>query len=314
MTRYLFEIRPLSAFASEPTGGMLFGQLAWGLREAFGEARLTELLEGYTAGQPFAVLSGALPHGFVPVPELPSYCWWHAATAQERKLRKALQWLPIEALSRPISEWEDLARKSTDLTVDGSPFAREVLLTHNSISRLTGTTGEGAFAPFDVSVKRYAKTLTLDVYLDLDETRLTVEEIESALQAVGLFGFGRDASTGAGKFEIVSRKALPSNEAAQYWLALAAMAPQGCGFDGDRSFYRPITYFGRHGNVRAQEGTPFKKPIIMADRGALLRHPDQAPRQWAGKGISGHSAYADTVHQGYAPLLPVTGLHDENLL
>ncbi|PIW72238.1 MAG: CRISPR-associated protein Csm7, partial [Hydrogenophilales bacterium CG12_big_fil_rev_8_21_14_0_65_61_21] len=50
-------ITPLSAFGTPPKGDTLFGQLCWALRNRLGEARLTQLLDGYTVGRPFVVIS-----------------------------------------------------------------------------------------------------------------------------------------------------------------------------------------------------------------------------------------------------------------
>lgn len=313
MTRYCVQIRPLSPFASAMTGGMLFGHVAWSVREAFGEARLTALLDGYCAGRPFAVLSDAFPHDFVPVPVIPAHIWRQAETAKERKRLKTLKWLAVDALHTSPTRWQNEARDNAGVSAaQGSPFVREVWCTHNSISRLTGTTGEGPFAPYGVSVNAFAREQLLDLYVDLDEERLSADEFEDLLKSVGSFGFGRDASTGAGKFDVEAIEKRPDNDASRGWLALCASAPSGSGFDGERSFYRPLTYFGRHGNVRANEGTPFKKPIVLADTGAFFWCDEPRAMQWTGKGISGHSAYADAVHQGYAPLLPVRELQQED--
>ena len=261
MTRYCVQIHPLSPFASAMTGGMLFGHVAWSVREAFGEERLTALLEGYCSGRPFAVLSDAFPHGFVPVP---ADVWRRAESVKDRKRLKSLKWLPVEALCKSPIAWQKEARDNIGVSAtQEGPFVREVWRTHNSISRLTGTTGEGPFAPYDVSANVFARGQTLDLYVDLDEERLSADELKGLLEAVGGFGFGRDASTGAGKFDVAAMAKLPENAPSRGWLALSASAPSGCGFDGDLSFYRPITYFGRHGNVRANEGTPFKKPIVL---------------------------------------------------
>ena len=313
MTRYCVQIHPLSPFASAMTGGMLFGHVAWSVREAFGEERLTALLEGYCSGRPFAVLSDAFPHGFVPVPAVPAHVWRRAESVKDRKRLKSLKWLPVEALCKSPIAWQKEARDNIGVSAtQEGPFVREVWRTHNSISRLTGTTGEGPFAPYDVSANVFARGQTLDLYVDLDEERLSADELKGLLEAVGGFGFGRDASTGAGKFDVAAMAKLPENAPSRGWLALSASAPSGCGFDGDLSFYRSITYFGRHGNVRANEGTPFKKPIVLADTGAFFWCAEPRAMQWTGKGIFGHSAYADAVHQGYAPLLPVPELQPED--
>ncbi|QTR48550.1 hypothetical protein [Candidatus Thiothrix anitrata] len=62
-------LRPLSAFGTLPLGDTLFGQLCWLLRDGMGEGKLKELLDGYTTGKPFAVVSDALPPRLCATPE-----------------------------------------------------------------------------------------------------------------------------------------------------------------------------------------------------------------------------------------------------
>ncbi|MBK6715480.1 MAG: hypothetical protein IPG57_10385 [Burkholderiales bacterium] len=72
MRTFKLTLRPESAFGTPLAGDTLFGHLCWALRWRQGEASLTALLEGYTRGQPFAVLSDALPAGLLPRPNLPA--------------------------------------------------------------------------------------------------------------------------------------------------------------------------------------------------------------------------------------------------
>ena len=72
MQTYCYTLSPLSAFGTPLAGDTLFGQLCWTLRHQLGNARLDELLLGYTRGKPFLVVSDALPAGHVPLPNVPS--------------------------------------------------------------------------------------------------------------------------------------------------------------------------------------------------------------------------------------------------
>ena len=61
MQTYRLTLQPLSALGTPLAGDTLFGQLCWTLRHQLGNDALTALLAGYTQGQPFAVVSDALP-------------------------------------------------------------------------------------------------------------------------------------------------------------------------------------------------------------------------------------------------------------
>lgn len=305
MIRLVLELKPLSAFASKPTGGMLFGHLVWAARERLSEDGVKTLLDGYLQGRPFAVLSDLLPKGFVPMPALPLAVLAPNLAAGARKDLKAKRWLPEDALSRPVEEWAGRAKSSAQLREEGLGSS-ETAFVHNSISRATGTTGKGAFAPYEVASESFLPEHRWSLHVVLDEERLSVETFLDLIRAVGMSGFGRDASTGMGRFEVLASGVVKPFASAKSWVTLSAMAPQRGGWDPERCFYRPLTYFGRHGNDRALGSGVFKKPIVLAECGALLTLREPSAKGYAGQGIGGHSAFADTVHQGYAPMLPVS--------
>ena len=94
MKLYRFTLTPQSAMGTPLVGDTLFGQLCWAVRNRFGEARLIELLEGYTTQYPFMVVSDAFPEGFLPLPTLPS-TFWETKTETDRKSLKKAQWVNI---------------------------------------------------------------------------------------------------------------------------------------------------------------------------------------------------------------------------
>jgi CRISPR-associated protein Csm4 len=110
--------------------------------------------------------------------------------------------------------------------------------------------------------------------------------------------------------ESVERVDLPSQPAADAWLTLAPSAPQGGGFDANRSFYQTFTRFGRHGDLGVHlPGGPFKAPVLLAQTGAVLVPPTFAPRLFVGRGLGGDGSLSKaidgTVHQGYAPVVGI---------
>jgi hypothetical protein len=132
MTPYRFRIKPLSAFGTRPLGDTLFGQMCWALRNRHGEARLAELLTGYTEGRPYAVVSDALPAGHWPRPALPGH--WYTMDSEDRKAVKQRAWLPAGefALDPERSYYQPFTRfgRHGDLGVHlpGGPFKAPVLL------------------------------------------------------------------------------------------------------------------------------------------------------------------------------------------
>jgi CRISPR-associated protein Csm4 len=161
----------------------------------------------------------------------------------------------------------------------------------------------------------YGAAVKLDVYIILDENRLSAADLQDALHDIGQFGFGRDASIGLGKFEVEAFEpfALPGQTEADAFLALAPCAPQGLGFASERSFYQPFTRFGRHGDLGVHlQGGPFKAPVLLAQTGGVFspsQKDDAAGALFIGQGLGGDGTLSktikETVHQGYAPALAI---------
>lgn len=318
MKTYRLTVTPLTAFGSRLAGDTLFGQLCWAVRNRYGEARLSELLQGYPQGRPFAVVSDALPAGYLPRPALPGRYFAEVAEL-DRKAAKKRAWLPLEkAASTPVAQW--LNHCKTPAEIPGAAPEQHPQ-PHNTLNRETGTTGTGQFAPYTMNQYWYGRKSTvgsdnclaipasLNLYVLLDESRLSPSDLNQLLADIGAFGFGRDASIGLGKFAVdgVVPFELPSQKDADAFLTLAPCAPQGLAFDADRSFYQPFTRFGRHGDIAVHLGNPFKTPVLLAQTGAVFSpHRGERARApfFVGQGLGGDGSLSKTipatVHQGYA--------------
>lgn len=316
MQRFWMTLRPQTAFASPWQADMLFGQLCWAIRHAWGEAYLNDLLVGYTEGKPFLIVADPFPAGYVPLPTLPSVFWRGEATdPSQRKALKKKVWVPYAALSESLPTWQSHAVTDQDVNAVRMRYQQP----HNSINRLTLCTGkDNGFAPYTVTQHSYLPDSVWSLYVLLDESRLSAERLLHVLEQVGQMGYGRDASSGLGKFtaEWLTPPPILSNTATpNAWLTLAPCAPQGGQWDAARSFYRPFTRYGRHGDMAAILGQPFKKPLLLAATGAVLSPLAEADweRGWVGQGLGGggeggvlSEVLSKTVHQGYAPALAVT--------
>jgi CRISPR-associated protein Csm4 len=313
MDTITLRIRPLSPFGTPPLGDTLFGQLCWAIRHQSGEARLRELLDGYLENRPFAVVADALPAGYLPRPALP-LSWFEQPADADRKRLKQRNWIPHSALRQPVRSWLNAARSDREVTGNPDFSLRESWpQPHNSINRLTGTTGEGGFAPYTMMQIGFAPGLTLDLHVVFDPARSSAMELREGFESIGATGFGRDASIGLGKFAVEeSTAASPTAQAganANAYLTLAPCAPHGCGFLAHASRYQPFTRFGRHGDTAVQSGQPFKTPLLLAAAGAVLKPGRYVKTHYVGQGLGGDGhlsrAIPETVHQGYAPVIGV---------
>lgn len=303
MKTYRFTLRPLTDFGTPLAGDTLFGHLCWAAVERFGTARLSSLLDGYTAGRPFVALSDGFPRGYLPRPTVPDAAIGRKPDPRLRKQTRDRIWLPAADAGLPLADWLDEAEVS-DLT-------KAEVVTQNTIHRLTGTTGELQFAPRQVDRIAFAADARLDVYAVLDEHKLSVGELRQLVEDIGTMGYGRDASTGLGKFAIEGMDEVRwARATSAHWLTLAPCAPDPAALDAARCYYLPVTRFGRHGNLGVRLGKPFKRPLLLLKTGALLTSPARV--QWLvhGRGLGGRheplsEVIPETVHQGYAPVVPL---------
>ncbi|PPD35716.1 MAG: CRISPR-associated protein Csm7 [Methylomonas sp.] len=320
MQAFRVTINLQSAFATPLKGDTLFGQLCWAIRNRQGEHRLTELLTGYTNGQPFAVVSDAFPEGYWPLPKLPG-SYYDKIEGADRKTVKKRCWLPEQTVEKPLSQWLSHAIDAKALagSVCGSDaqsrsmhsaLSEKYPQPHNTINRQTNTTGTG-FTPYSIEQEWFIPGIAWSIYLMLDTDRLNAADCKQCLEDIGNIGFGRDASIGLGKYSVTefAETTLPAQADANACLTLAPCAPQDLGFDGSNSFYQLFTRFGRHGDIAVhQQGKPFKNPVLLAQTAAVFATKPPTTG-FIGQGVGGNGELSKnlpaTVHQGYAPVIAI---------
>lgn len=301
-------LTPKTAFGTPLAGDTLFGQSCWAIHHILGKPRLEELLQGYTSAAPFMVVSDALPAGYVPLPHVPGTVWEKDAGADLKTL-KSRRWLPIGQATQPFVQWQRHARSAQEVE-----RMQIVPQSHNTINRLTGTTGTGVFAPYSMTQRWYAPGTQLEVHVVYDSGQISVDELTQIFEYIGQVGFGRDASIGLGKFTVAPS---PNDlgplraENANAFLCLGPCVPQGLDFDPQRSYWQVLTRFGRHGDVAVYASNLFKKPILMAQAGSVFWPNDgDCQKLYIGGGLGGidapiSRALKETVHQGYCPVVPI---------
>jgi len=298
MELYKVKITPQSSFMTTLRGDTLFGHLCWALRYMEGENVLEGLLEGYTQGRPFAVISDAFPSEWLPKPHLPMKLL--GEDPEKKKENRKQRWLTVEDL---------VAGRFTNAVDDKKAGLenRPVLEVHNAINYRTSHTGEG-FDPYTSLLHSYAQSMSFYVLIDSD--RIDVGRIERALVWVGASGYGKKATVGKGRFVVESIEAAALSSRGKAFMTLSP-----CVFEGLETkvcFYDTFVRFGKHGASLAKRKA-FKKPLLMADTSAVVIFDEEKELSFIGKGVSGISAiHPKTVHQGYA-ITVATGVDDAKL-
>jgi CRISPR-associated protein Csm4 len=177
--------------------------------------------------------------------------------------------------------------------------------THNSINRLTQTTGKG-FDPYTTEDISYLPGVTLSIFIAADDAVCSLDALTTACRRIGSFGYGRDASSGRGRFEVLSvkEKAPIAFKEANCCYTLAPCVPKPGSVS--RSWFQPLTRFGKHGGGAELQGKPFKNPVVMAAEGAVFEmQPDMRDNFYIGSGVTGISkVIKETVVQGYSLYIP----------
>jgi CRISPR-associated protein Csm4 len=331
--RYFITIDPLSYFGTPLKGDTLFGQVCWQVAYAseLVQGGLEHVLEAYPE-EPFAIFSSAFPvfqkedgtyNWLVPRPSIPENRLFEtdAGNRQQayetRKEKKEKKWLLLKEgteLHLPgatlLSDREAirLVFPSLDKSLDNFRIITQNVQSHNTINRISNTTGTGMFSPYVIEQMFYALGLKLGFTVLVSTEFTDIERMTKAIQKIGSAGFGRDATIGAGRFRVENVRDIPISSASPI-NALYTTAPcvPECS-SWEKVYFTPFTRFGRHGDSAAVSGNPFKAPVIMADEGAVLfgTITDPSKISYVGKAVTGISSEIPaTVAQGYAPVIPV---------
>lgn len=338
MKLYEIIIKPVTGFGTPMKGDTLFGHFCW--QAAYDDTLLNggfaHWLELY-ASRPFAVFSSAIPRivdGQTTLyalkrPELP-FNWFFPKPCQDKaeridkhKTLKKARWLVLQnSLDLDINTvqlWTDKHLKAKCLELLTEESRRQMLRQenvdfevkfsqpHNSINRLTQTTGTGMFAPYMKTCSHYLPETELAVFVLADEEATDLDRISLAMKRIGAWGFGRDASTGLGRFELAEcdEISLPEVSGANACYLLGPCVPDVGSFH--KAWFNPFVRFGRHGDYLAASRNPFKNPVIMADDGAVFQpsDPKGITLPYMGRAVTGTSkVQPGAVCQGYAPLIP----------
>lgn len=331
MKVFEFCLKPASDFATELQGDCLFGQICWQLaQDAALTGKISELLADYDKN-PFCVTADPciffekngkreylLKTPFAQQPDNKSAKGNFEQQKKQytdRKLKKRLKWTVVSHAERlePLTGNNlvdvGLVRKRFNLA-DEWDIVRTGRQTHNSINRVTGTTGTGgAFAPYTSNLLSWYPETKLALFAGVRDD-VSVEGIAEALRRIGLTGYGADASSGKGRFELIGNPVEVNlndfgSKQPDSLFVLSSVVPE----DGvyDKICFEPFVRFGRHGNQLATSATPFKQPVLKAATGAVLtpgknRWP---ARPIVGRAVKGISRHKETVEQGYALFIPV---------
>lgn len=277
MPIYRITVRLAAPLGTPLVGPTLFGQICWVLRERDGEAALLAWLD--EPARAFVVSDG-FPHGFLPRPlvhprALPPD---EISNAKERKKRGFVRretWLSNR------QAWDETALTLDHLTADKPQPKR---LAHNQVHRSgRGTLEEGGLYFLEEDWRFSAgpddgasDPALMDIYVETADPADRVAEIFTEL---GERGYGRDASTGRGRWTVegsVEADSALSRDAGPRRMSLSR------GVIDPETMVAPLwrlePHFGRAGPQIALAGvSPFKRPVLLTRPGMTFTPVGQGP-------------------------------------
>lgn len=282
-------IKPKSLFATPLQGDTIFGQICWNIRYLFGKSKLEDILKNYEK-EPFLIVSDGFVSGYLPKPKLPKKILGETDLGKKKEYRKKV-WLKIEDFFN--AKFENAKKE------EAVEFKKDFFEVKNSINYKIFTTGED-FAPFTDEVIEYLNEI--DIYFLIQNYE---KEILESLKVLGQIGYGKNASTGKGRFEIVKK------EDVTYYFKKSDMymTLSSCNIEDfeDIIYYDSFVKFPK---TRGDLKNPFKNPIVLTSTGAGIRSNKKF--QYIGKAINNFSNNSKIVHQGYAITLPI-GVKNEKI-
>ncbi len=189
-------VKPTTPFISVLQSDTIFGHFAWGVRFLYGKEKLEELLESFEK-KPFIIFSDGFKKGYLPKPLLKPFTGFSCDKADYIKKLKKLSFVPKELIFKNIDSLKDeIFLKYIIEKKESCKKKRSKTVTQkNSINRLTNRVDEGLY-----SIKeRFFKDDEFEIYFAYQN--ISQDDIKEVFSFISKRGFGKDKSTGKGRFE-----------------------------------------------------------------------------------------------------------------
>ena len=252
-----------SALGTPLAGPTLFGQLCWIKHEMKGEAELETWLSNEDN---LWKISDGFPHGYLPKPLVhPDFSRQKNLETKDLKTRKKCIYVRRNVWLDHRDNWDEYT-----LVIEN--FIKEPVLSHrlahNTIDRHgRGTVEEGGLFFLDEDW-RFAKQgfNKIDIYIEASQK--DKDEIWELLTLLGNYGFGRDASTGRGRWQvedIVEDMELASGTGQRLMsLSRGVLTPETM----HNALWQIVPHFGRTGPQLSLTGiSAFKRPVLLTRPG-----------------------------------------------
>jgi len=269
-----------SPLATPLHSGTLFGHLCWAWRALYGESSLKDWLRELS-DEPF-LISDAMEKDEVPRPLLkPRERTAPLTVAEIQVLKKLKARTSIDkglflSLRNALNEEMLLMRLQKveqSQTQPRSDRAHTKRRAHNTIDRRTGRTPDSGGLYFTEEEWTIGESRYRDVYV---YCQLSPKELSKLFGLAGCWGYGKDATSGRGRFEVsveVEATGLFGGTGTRRMsLSRGTLTPNML-----NPRYRLRTHYGKLGGLYAMSDRPFKYPLSLLLPGATFGPADDGP-------------------------------------
>lgn len=282
MNAYRVRLTLRAPLGTPMISGTLWGHLAWAVRYLRGGKGLVSWLDRQKK-EPW-LISSVMPYGMLPRPLLRERRRearnQSLAEMQQVKRARKVAWIPeavfcklrdglsAEALSREMVVFMESQKAGA-----AQGLVEETLRPHNRINRCSGTTPEAGGLHFEEVV---SPGLNEDWQIFVAAPKLCGDELDELFRFVGTQGFGANASTGNGGFEVQVEETDLFATAGPRAMSLShGVLVKEAMVDAR---YKQHVHFGKLGGDFAKGAySPFKYPILMAQPGATFTPRGEGP-------------------------------------
>ena len=293
MTLYRISIEIFSKLQTPLKGDTIWGHIACGIANHEG----SDGVNAFINMEKPLVVSSAFPHGLLPKPQLPPQeNSAEFSSKQEYTQFKHMKKAKYISASSVIENFEE--------TDPLKSFFKETSTVHVSVSRSEGSAIEGLLFAMNEQWPNASleHPLVMDVYVS---SELDTDRILTLFKWAFEFGFGADATSGAGVVKILPQITKIEVKPPVYKRYLA-LGPFILASDAVTDL-RGTTFVrkGKIGGLLAKDISPYKKSVILFDEGATF--VSSVPMEYVGCLLHEmHSThFYDICQSAFAPVIEV---------
>lgn len=297
MTLYKITFKLLSSIVTPLKGDTIWGHVVWGIAAHEGEDAVRDFLE-QAKTVPNLIVSSAFPAGFVckpyPVPRertgtLSTQQYAHIKQQKKQKYEPAGTYLV-----------GDFSYKTAAENSDKPPFKTDIRM-HNAIDRYSNTVIDGNL--YTVT-EHWAQNSLFDVYVLTD---FSSERVAELFTWAFEHGYGADASVGKGQIELAGKpEPVHCKKTGTEYMALAPFILQhGTNGTAAVTSVRADLFLrtGKIGGGFAASLSPYKKPVLLYDEGAVLTVKE--PISSIGTLLQNMHTDSRICQAAFAPVIPI---------